>query len=136
MAALGLLRCLWALSCCREWGLLSSHGYQTSHCSGFSCWITQALECGLSSCDTWAQLPYSTWNLPEPGMEPTCSALARGFLTSGPPGKSYFELFTGKSLISISLRFVSGVLSYSFVRNMLLSFFIIFDYLCWFLWIR
>ena len=47
LAALGLLYCLRALSCCRELGLLSSGGYQTSHGSGFSCWVTQALE--------WAQ---------------------------------------------------------------------------------
>ena len=42
----------------------------------------------LSSCGTWAQLPQGLWVLPDPGVKPTSSALAGGFLTTGPPGKS------------------------------------------------
>ena len=37
---------------------------------------------------TWAWLPQCTCDLPGPGTEPTSSALAGAFLTTGPPGKS------------------------------------------------
>ena len=37
LAVLGLRHCRWALSSCREQGLLSSYGTWTSHCDGFSC---------------------------------------------------------------------------------------------------
>lgn len=40
-----------------------------------------------SSC-AQAQLPRGTWTLPGPGIRPTSSAVAAGFLTSAPPGKS------------------------------------------------
>ena len=33
------------------------------------------------------------WNLPGLGIEPLSSALAGGFLTTGPPGKSSMEVF-------------------------------------------
>ena len=33
------------------------------------------------------------WDLPGPGLEPVSSALAGGFLTTVPPGKSYFSFF-------------------------------------------
>ena len=32
------------------------------------------------------------WDLPVPGTEPVFHALAEGFLTTGPPGKSQFVL--------------------------------------------
>ena len=32
------------------------------------------------------------WDLPEPGLEPVCPALAGGFLTTAPPGKSQPDL--------------------------------------------
>ena len=43
----------------------------------------------LSSCGAWALLPQSMWNLPGPEIEPMSPALAGGFLTTGPPGKSW-----------------------------------------------
>ena len=43
---------------------------------------------GLSSCGAWAWLPCGMWNLPGPEIKPVFSALAGGFLTTGPPGKS------------------------------------------------
>jgi len=43
---------------------------------------------GLSSCDTLAGLPCGMLNLPGPGMELVSPAVAGGFLTTGPPGKS------------------------------------------------
>ena len=73
--------------------LLSLFGCtRTSHCHGFSChraWAlglvgfsncsSQALETGLRSCGTWAQLPHGVWNLPGPGIKPMSPALVGGF---------------------------------------------------------
>ena len=81
---------------------------QASHCDGFSCCRTWALSarasvvvaCGLSSygllalerrlnsCGSRAQLLRGMWDLPGPGIEPVSPALAGGFLTTAPPGKS------------------------------------------------
>ena len=33
------------------------------------------------------------WDLPRPGIELTCPALAGGFLTTGPPGKPHKQSF-------------------------------------------
>ena len=83
-------------------------GAQASYCHGFSCCGARALgarasvvashrlsSCGsralerrLSSCDTQAQLLCGMWGLPRPGLEPVSPALAGGFLTTAPPGKS------------------------------------------------
>ena len=43
----------------------------------------------LSSWGAGAQLPHDTWNLCRPGHEPLSPALAGGFITTGPPGKSH-----------------------------------------------
>ena len=71
-------------------------GARASHCGVFSCcgaWALGArasvvLKRGLSSCATLAQLLRSMWDLPGPGLEPMSPALAGGFLTTAPPGKS------------------------------------------------
>ena len=83
-------------------------GARASPCGGFSCCRAQALgaqasvvavrrlsSCGsralerrLSICGTWAQLLHGMWDLPGPGIEPVSPALAGGFLTTVPPGKS------------------------------------------------
>ena len=34
----------------------------------------------LSSCGAWTELPRGIWNLPRPGIEPTCSAIGRQIL--------------------------------------------------------
>ena len=88
---------------------------QVSHCSGFSCCGARALgarasvvvarglsSCGsralerrLSSCGTQAQLLRGTWDLPRPGLEPVCPALAGEFLTTEPPGKSLVYILDG-----------------------------------------
>ena len=83
-------------------------GARASHCGGFSAcgalalgtrasvvvarglsscgW--RALECRFGSCGAWAQLLRGMWDLPVPGLEPVSPALAGGFLTTAPPGKS------------------------------------------------
>ena len=86
--------------------VVASRGYSSLQCAGFSFWWllllrstgsrragfsscgTQALERMLSSCGARAQLLRGMWDLPRPGLEPGCPALAGGFLTTAPPGKS------------------------------------------------
>ena len=98
LAALGLCCCARAFSSCGTW----------AYCSGFSCCRAWALRarasvvaaCGLSSYGSWALerrlgsygaqalLLHGMWDLPGPGLEPVSPALAGGFLTTAPPGKS------------------------------------------------
>ena len=49
--------------------------------------------CRLRGGGTRTQLLHGTWNLPRPGIKPTSSALAGGFLPTAPPKKSgkYFD---------------------------------------------
>ena len=47
-----------------------------SHCGGFSCCGAQALEHGISSCSTWAQLPCGMWTAPGAGIKPLSPKLA------------------------------------------------------------
>ena len=70
----------------------------------------------FSSCGTQAQLPHSMWNLPVP------PALAGGFLTTGPPGKScpfilcYIYLLTTLDLCCYTWAFSNcGKWSYSLI---------------------
>ena len=41
----------------------------------------------LSNCGSRAQLLCGMWDLPRPGLEPVCPALAGRFSTTAPPGK-------------------------------------------------
>ena len=52
-----------------------------------------ALEHRLGSCGARAQLLHSMWDLPGPGIESMSPALAGGFLTTVPPGKSLHSFF-------------------------------------------
>ena len=56
--------------------------------AGFSRGGSQALEGRLSSCGARASLFRGMWDLPGPGLGPVSPALAGGFLTTAPPGKS------------------------------------------------
>ena len=53
LAALGLHCCTWAFSSCGEWGPLFVVGNRL-HSGGFSHCGARSLECGFSSCGTWA----------------------------------------------------------------------------------
>ena len=94
------LRCgAWAshcgdlFSCCRAWALGTWASVVVAR--GLSSCGSWAVECRLSSCDARAQLLCSMWDFPRPGLEPVSSALAGGFLTTAPPGKScYFLLYS------------------------------------------
>ena len=72
---------------CRAWAL----GVRASVvvACGLSSCGSRALERRLSSCGARAQLLHGMWDLPGPGLEPVSPALAGGFLTTAPPGKSH-----------------------------------------------
>ena len=99
--------CVGSLLLCTGFSLVAeSGGYSLLQCAGFSLWWllllrsmgcrhagfsscgVWALECRLNSCGTRAQLLCGMWDLPGPGLEPMSPALAGGFLTTAPPGKS------------------------------------------------
>ena len=67
---------------------LSGRGAQALGNTGFTTCSSQALEHRLNSCGTQTWLLRSLWDLPRPGMEPMSLALAGGFLSTVPPGKS------------------------------------------------
>ena len=56
---------------------------------GLSSCGSRALERRLTSCGARTYLLRSMWDLPGPGLEPVSPALAGGFLTTEPPGKSH-----------------------------------------------
>ena len=92
LAALGLRCCTWAFSSCGERGLLfvavrglliavaslvAEHGLQAHGLqSSGSVVVVHGPSCSAS-----------TWDLPEPRLEPVLPALAGGFLITAPPGK-------------------------------------------------
>ena len=51
------------------------------------------------------------WDLPGPGMEPVFPALAGGFLTAGPPGKSQNVTFlkSESSYLNVVVKLLSRV---------------------------
>ena len=46
---------------------------------------------------------HSMWDLPGPGLEPVSPALAGGFLTTAPPGKSSYSISAGRLAMFLSL---------------------------------
>ena len=48
---------------------------------------------GFSGCGTQAYLLCGLWDLPGPGIEPMSPAMAGGFLSTVPPGKSIYFPF-------------------------------------------
>ena len=71
-----------------------------------------AAACRLSSCGSQAQLLLVMWDFPGPGIEPVFPALAGGFLSSVPPGKSSMLFY-----LHILVKFFSflHVLNFSFI---------------------
>ena len=106
--------CAGPLSLLRLSLVVVSGDYPSLPCSGFSVWQllllqrTDSMHLGFSGCGVWTHLlglpgsrargltgcgvgtwsPCSMWNLPGSGVKPISPALAGGFLTAGPPGKS------------------------------------------------
>ena len=88
MAVLGLRFCARAFSSCGERGplLIAVCGPLTVAASPVAEHRLQTRR--LSNCGSRAQLLRGMWDLPRPGLEPVSPALAGGFLTTAPPGKS------------------------------------------------
>ena len=63
-------------------------GAEASHCSGFSCLEAGAIE-PRSVVVVHSLVTTGMWDLPRPGIEPMSPELAGGFLTTGPPWKSF-----------------------------------------------
>ena len=117
LPALGLRCCTRAFSSCGEQGLLfvavlglliavlllsqrtGSRGTGFSSCG---LWVP---EHRLSSCGAWAQLLCGMWDLPGAGIKPVSPALAGGFITTAPPGKSPPYFFYIRSIMHMSYRF-------------------------------
>ena len=86
LAVLGLRFCVRAFSSCSKRGpltitasLVAEHRLQTRR---------------LSSCGSRGQFLRGMWDLPRPGLEPVCPALAGRFSTTAPPGKPHTVLIT------------------------------------------
>ena len=80
-----------ATLCCGVWASHCSGSLVVEHelqaCGLSSCGL-RPLERKLSSCGAQAQLLQGVWDLPGPGLKLVSPALAGGFLTTVPPGKS------------------------------------------------
>ena len=94
LTVLGLCCCSKAFSDCGEQGLLSSCSAWVSHCGGFSCCRTWALDTWFSVV-TACGLLWHTGLVAPRHVESSCTrvkplslALVGGFLTSEPPWKS------------------------------------------------
>ena len=84
---------LWCAGFSLQWLLLlwstgSRRAGSVVEACGLSSCGSRALKHRLSSCSTRAWLLRGVWDLPGPGLEPMSPALAGGFLTTEPPGKS------------------------------------------------
>ena len=100
LAALGLPCSGWASSSCGQRELLFVAALRL-----LTAWLLLLWIAGFSSCGTQTQQLWRTglvvrgmWDLPGPGLEPVSPALAGGFLTTAPPGKSLVPVL--KKLVS------------------------------------
>ena len=71
LAALALHCCMWPFCSCSQWRLLSGCNAQASHCRGFSCCGSWALECSVVSahrlnCSTACGIFPDQWSNPCP----------------------------------------------------------------------
>ena len=89
MAVLGLRFCARAFPSCGKWGplFIAVHGPLIIAASLVAEHRLQTRR--LSNCGSRAQLLCGMWDLPRPGLKPVPPALAGGFLTTAPPGKSH-----------------------------------------------
>ena len=98
-----LFRLRWVFVAVRGLSLVAaSRGYSSLRCVGFSLqWLlllqsTGSRRVGFSSCGAGVLLLCGMWDVPGPGIEPVSPALAGGFLTTVPPGKSQNESSIGE----------------------------------------
>ena len=90
LAALGCHCCPRAFSSCGEWlPFFAVHGFLIVVVSLVA--STGSRPAGFSSCGIQTYTTLQRVNPPGPGIKPMSPALADGFLTTGPPGKSLFH---------------------------------------------
>ena len=92
LAALGLRFCARAFSSCGKRGPLFITARVPLTIAASPVAEHRLQMRGLSNCGSQAQLLRGMWDPPRPGLEPVSPALAGGFLTTAPPGKSLFNL--------------------------------------------
>ena len=103
-----------------QWPVLSRSrgsrhtGFSSCGCGLSSCG-SQAPERRLSNCGARAQLLRGMWDLPRPGLEPMSPALAGGFLTTAPPGKSLHS-FLKDSFTGIKFQLCRGFCCFCILR--------------------
>ena len=114
MAVLGLRFCARAFSSCGKWGplFIPVRGPLTIAASLVAEHRLQM--CRLSSCGSRAQSLCDMWDLPRPGLEPVCPALAGGFSTTAPPGKPLIYLF---ELVFSSANILLRIFASIFIRD-------------------
>ena len=56
----------------------------------------------LSNCGSRAYSLRGMWDLPRPGLEPVCPALAGGFSTTAPPGKPLWLAFNQQNIVKVT----------------------------------
>ena len=98
LAALGLHHILRGFPSCGEQGLLCRSAWASYEAASLVaeprlCMhrLQELHQLELSRRGTQAELPHDMWDLPEPGMEPTCPTLAGRFLATGSPGRPYIR---------------------------------------------
>ena len=94
MAVLGLRFCARAFSSCGERGPLFIAVRGPLTIAAFPVAEPRLQTHRLSSCGSRAQLLRGMWDLPRPGLEPVCPALAGRFSTTASPGKPKMWLLT------------------------------------------
>ena len=105
----GSLLRMWAFSSCGEWGLLLLQSTGSRRMDFSSC-STRAQQLrstgsrvhGLSSCGSQVLLLRGMWDLPRPGIKLMFPALAGGFLTTAPPGKSPQKPFLNQAIFMVN----------------------------------
>ena len=107
MAVLGLRFCARAFSNCGKWGplFIAVHGPLTIVASLTAEHRLQTRR--LSNCGSRAQLLRGMWDLPRPGLESVCPALASRFSTTALPGKPlhpFLQIFVSFSNILTFLQ--------------------------------
>ena len=97
LAALGLGCFVRAFSSCSKWGLLFisvlgllvAVASLVAECGPQGAWASVVVARRVSGGGAWAYWLFnSVRDLPRPGIKPVSPALARRFLSTGPPGKS------------------------------------------------
>ena len=111
MAVLGLRFCARAFSSCGKRGplFIAVRGPLTIAASLV---VEPRLQTRrLSNCGSRAQLLCGMWDLPRPGLEPVCPALAGRLSTTAPPGKPRTH-FLGKAVLNVYQKYTLSMCTF------------------------